>query len=302
MKALADYVHLKGLKFGLYTDAGDKDCVAGTPGSRDHEAADAATFAAWGADFVKEDWCNSEGLDARESYTRMSQALQATGRPIVFSLCEWGDNQPWKWAAAVGHMWRTTGDNKPCWDCGRDTMNRKGGYPRGWTLILDAQPPLASFAGPGHWNDPDMLEVGQRGMTLEEARAHFSLWSVLAAPLIATNDVRSMPAEIAAILLNKEVIAVDQDALGSQGTRVKSEAGLEVWMRPLTGGRRAVVLFNRTPAEAPVEVRWRDIGFQDADRLFVRDLWQHQEAGALQQGYSARVPSHGAVMVTVRRK
>ena len=302
MKALGDYIHSKGLLFGLYTDAGDRDCVAGTPGSKGHEAVDASTFATWGADFVKEDWCNSEGLDAREAYTKMSEALLATGRPILFSLCEWGDNQPWNWAAAVGHMWRTTGDNKPCWDCGRDTMSRKGGYPRGWTLILDAQPPLAAFAGPGHWNDPDMLEVGQRGMSLEESRAHFSLWAILAAPLIATNDLRSMPPEIASILLNREVIAVDQDSMGIEGTRVSSEGGLEIWARRLADGGRAVVLFNRTAVVARIAVRWTDIGFRDSDRLRVRDLWRHADAGAFRREYSDAVPPHGAVMIRVGRQ
>ena len=149
LRALGDYIHAKGLLFGLYTDAGDKDCVAGTPGSHGHEERDAATFADWGADYVKEDWCNSEGLNAREVYTKMSRALASTHRPIVFSLCEWGDNRPWEWAAPVAHLWRTTGDNAPCWDCGGETMSKPGGYPRGWTLILDAQPKLAQYAGRG---------------------------------------------------------------------------------------------------------------------------------------------------------
>src|SRR5208283_1464296 len=209
MKSLADYIHARGLKFGIYTDAGSEDCGGAGPGSSGHEAVDAVTFAEWGVDYVKEDWCKSDGLDAKIVYTKMSKALQSTGRPMVFSMCEWGDNQPWIWASEVANLWRTTGDNKNCWDCGRDTMNKPGGYPRGWTLILDAQPALQRYAGPGHWNDPDMLQVGRPGLSLEESRAHFSLWAILAAPLIAGNDLRNVSPEVAGILLNKEVIAVD---------------------------------------------------------------------------------------------
>ena len=172
-------------------------------------------------------------------------------------------------------------------------------YPRGWTLILDAQPPLHEYAGPGHWNDPDILMVGSRGMSVEEARAHFSLWSILAAPLMATNDVRSMSPEIAAILTNQEAIAVDQDALGLQGTRVKAANGLEIWARTLADGGRAVVLFNRSGVEAEIGVRWTEIGFRETDAPAVRDLWKRQDLGKPAKGYSARVPSHGAAMLRV---
>ena len=172
-------------------------------------------------------------------------------------------------------------------------------YPRGWTLILDAQPPLHEYAGPGHWNDPDILMVGSRGMSVEDARAHFSLWSILAAPLMATNDVRSMSPEIAAILTNQEAIAVDQDALGLQGTRVKAANGLEIWARTLADGGRAVVLFNRSGAEAEIGVRWTEIGFRETDAPAVRDLWKRQDLGKPAKGYSARVPSHGAAMLRV---
>ena len=145
MKSLADYIHARGLRFGIYTDAGSEDCVAGSPGSKDHEEIDSRTFAEWGVDYVKEDWCNSEGLDAKAAYAKMSRAIQGTGRPMVFSLCEWGDNQPWLWAAEVGNLWRTTGDGKDCWDCGGKTAVKKGGYPRGWTRILDAQVGLEKY-------------------------------------------------------------------------------------------------------------------------------------------------------------
>ncbi len=163
MRALADYVHARGLKLGIYTDAGSEDCGGGGPGSKGYEALDAATFAEWNVDYVKEDWCKSEGLDAKTAYTTMSKAIQATGRPMVFSMCEWGDNKPWLWGAEVANLWRTTGDNKNCWDCGRETMNKLGGYPRGWTLILDAQPPLQKFSGPGALERPGHAASWQAG-------------------------------------------------------------------------------------------------------------------------------------------
>jgi len=299
MKALADYVHSRGLKFGLYTDAGSEDCVSGAPGSKGFEEKDASTFAEWGVDYIKEDWCNTAGMSAEEAYTKMSRAILATGRPIVFSMCEWGDNKPWKWAAPVANLWRTTGDSKDCWNCGRKTMNQPGGYPRGWVLILEAQPALASFAGPGHWNDPDLLQVGHPGLTIEESRAQFSLWAILAAPLITTNDLRSMTPEIQDILLNQEVIAVDQDVAGIQGTRVRANGSSEVWMRPLSDGSRAVVLFNRSPHSSTVRVRWTDIGRKQTDDLPVRDLWKHQNRGSRKDGYSAPVPPHGVVTIRV---
>ena len=299
MKALADYVHSKGLKFGLYTDAGTEDCVSGAPGSKGFEDKDASSFAEWGVDYLKEDWCNTAGMSAQEAYTKMSRAIGVTGRPMVFSLCEWGDNMPWNWAATVGNLWRTTGDSKDCWDCGRETMNKPGGYPRGWVLILDAQRQLASYAGPGHWNDPDLLQVGQRGLTVEESRAQFSLWAILAAPLIATNDLRSLTPEIREIQLNREVIAVDQDSAGIEGTRVRVEGHREVWMRPLKDGSRAVVLFNRGESPATIRVRWTDIGRKQTDALEVRDLWKHRGPGTVKAGYSAQVPGHGVVMIRV---
>lgn len=300
MKSLAEYIHARGLKFGIYTDAGTEDCDGAGPGSQGYEAVDAATFAEWGVDYVKEDWCKSEDLDAAAAYTKMSKALRSTGRPMVFSICEWGDNQPWLWASEVSNLWRTTGDNKNCWDCGRETMRKPGGYPRGWTLILDAQPALQRYSGPGHWNDPDMLQVGRPGLSIEESRAHFSLWAILAAPLIAGNDMRSMSPEVASILLNKEVIAVDQDLKGVQGTRVKNEGDLEIWTRPLSGGSQAVVLFNRRPSASDVTVLWKDLEWKATTEATVRDLWAHRDLGANRDGYTAKVPSHGVVMILVK--
>ena len=210
MKALADYVHSKGLKFGLYSDAGTKTC-AGRPGGRGYEYQDARQYAAWGVDYLKYDWCSHTTQDGPSSYALMSDALKQSGRPIVFSLCEWGSNHPWLWARDVGNLWRTTGDIEDKWS------NDKRGQSLGVVQILDLQDGLASYAGPGHWNDPDMLEVGNGGMSTEEYRAHFSMWCMLGAPLIAGNDLRTMSADTREILTNKEVIAVDQDPLGNTG-------------------------------------------------------------------------------------
>lgn len=298
MKALADYVHSKGLKFGLYTDAGTEDCVSGAPGSAGFEEQDAALFGEWGVDYIKEDWCNTTGIDAREAYAKMGKAILRTRRPMVFSVCEWGDNQPWNWAASIANLWRTTGDSKDCWDCGRSTMNKPGGYPRGWMLILEAQRNLAPFAGPGHWNDPDMLQVGHAGLSLEESRAQFSLWSILAAPLIATNDLRAMTPEVHEVLANQEVIDVDQDRVGMEGTRIRVDGKHEVWTRRLSGNRCAVVLFNRASHPSTLRVDWSDIGYGATETLLTRDLWKHKDE-AVRFGYTARVPAHGVAMIIV---
>ncbi len=199
MKALADYVHGKGLKLGLYSDAGTATCQK-RPGSRDHEGIDARTYAEWGVDYLKYDWCNANGQDTRDAYAKMSRALAASGRPIVFSICEWGSTRPWLWAQGVGQLWRATGDIQDCWDCGRSW----GGM--GVVHIIDLVADLYPFAGPGHWNDPDMLEIGNGGLTLAESRAHFSFWALLAAPLIAGNDLTAMTPEIRDVLTNRGVL------------------------------------------------------------------------------------------------
>lgn len=299
MKLLADYIHSKGLKFGIYTDAGSEDCDSGAPGSKDHEEVDAQTFAQWGVDYVKEDWCHSDGLEARTAYGKMSRAIQATGRPMVFSLCEWGDNQPWLWAAPVGNLWRTTGDGKDCWDCGGKTAAKKGGYPRGWTRILDAQVGLARYAGPGHWNDPDLLLVGLPGLSNQEARAQFSLWAILAAPLMTSCDLLHMPAAIAEIFNNKEVIGIDQDALGKEGTRVSPPGKHEIWVRRLKGGSRAVVLFNRSRRAAVMRLSPEEAGLEGSAGAQARDVWTGNELSALRGRYSMRVPPHGAAMIRI---
>ena len=293
MKKLADYVHSKGLKFGIYSDAGTKTC-GGRPGSKDREVQDAKQYAAWGVDYLKYDWCNTEGMDAKETYGKMSRALKQSGRPIVLSLCEWGQNKPWTWAAGMGQLWRTTGDIQDCWDCNTDW----GGM--GLIHIIDLQEGLQAYAGPDHWNDPDMLQVGNGGMTTGEYRAHFSLWAIMAAPLMAGNDLRNMSADTRAILLNHEVIAVDQDPLGVQGYRVRDSGFYEVWMRQLAGGERAVVLFNRGNKPMKITATWEELGYGPAARLHAQDLWTKKDLGTLVGKVEATVAPHDVVMVRLK--
>jgi alpha-galactosidase len=298
MKALADYVHSKGLKFGLYSDAGTKTCQ-GRPGSRGYEFQDARQYAAWGVDYLKYDWCETSTQDARSSYAVMRAALDASGRPIVFSICEWGTSRPWLWGKEVGHLWRTTGDISDRWE-GKAKWPDGSCCSNGMLDILDQQVGLESFAGPGHWNDPDMLEVGNGGMTTEEYRAHFSLWAILAAPLIAGNDLRDMKPEIREILTQKEVIAVDQDRAGIQGRSIRKNGNLEVWSKPLYDGGRAVILFNRGTQDGEVSVSWEDLGYPGHLDAKVRDLWLAKDLGEYKNSFSAKVAPHSVVMITVK--
>jgi alpha-galactosidase len=294
IKALADYVHSKGLKFGIYTDVGTMTC-AKRPGSIGHEYQDAKQYANWGVDYLKEDWCNTlPGQNSESSYTLMRNALADSGRPIVFSICEWGSTKPWLWAESIGNLWRATGDIQDCWDCKKDW----GG--NGVTQIIDQMNGLETYAGPGHWNDPDMLEVGNGGMTKEEYRAHFSMWAMFSAPLLAGNDISNMTPDTKEILLNKEVIAIDQDPLGNQSRRVKKTGDLEIWSKQLQDGGRAVVLLNRSPAAAKIAVAWTDIGYPDTLSASVRNLWSATDHGKQSGSYSADVPSHGVVMLTIK--
>ncbi len=292
MKALEDYVHSRGLKFGLYSDAGSKTC-GGRPGSLGLVEQDARQYAAWGADYLKYDWCNTDGQDAVQSYLKMSEALQATGRPIVFSICEWGTAKPWLWARNIGNLWRTTGDIYDHWE-------GRGLYSFGVMNILDKQIGLEGAAGPGHWNDPDMLEVGNGGMTDNEYRAHFSLWAILAAPLIAGNDLSAMSTQTRAILTNRDVIAVDQDALGIEGTRVAKDGDGEVWARPIAGAGRAVVLLNRSTKPREIAISWQQLGLQPDQQARVRDLWLGAVLALAHGNFKATVPGHAVVMVTIR--
>jgi len=292
MKALADYLHARGFKFGVYSDAGTKTCQ-GRPGSRGYEYQDARTYASWGVDYLKYDWCSHGTQNAEASYRLMRDALDASGRLITFSICEWGSNKPWLWAGGIGHLWRTTGDIQDCWDCKRDW----GGF--GVVHILDLQVGLESYAGPGHWNDPDMLEVGNGGMTTEEYRAHFSMWAMLAAPLMAGNDLRTMTPEIRDILVNRDVIAVNQDPLGRQGRKVRDDGDTEVWAKELADGSRAVALLNRGATPAAVAVSWPEVGYTAGLEATVRDLWTHADVGKARGRYVATVPGHAAVLVRI---
>jgi alpha-galactosidase len=289
LKGLADYIHSKGLKLGLYSSPGPNTCE-GYLGSYGHEEQDAKTYAAWGADYFKYDWCSAgriyQDSDMRAVYQKMGDALQATGRPIVFSLCQYGKDDSWKWAPQVGgNLWRTTGDIVDTW--------------KRMEQIGFAQFDIASYARPGHWNDPDMLEVGNGGMTPDEYRTHFSLWCMLAAPLLAGNDLRSMDETTKSILLNREVIAIDQDPLGLPAKKISDQDKLTVAARPLKDKTWAVGLFNRGDATAKMSVNWSDLGLHG--KLQVRDLWAHKDLGKVENQFSADVPSHGVILVLIKR-
>src|SRR6266849_1155937 len=288
MKALADYVHSKGLKIGIYSSPGPNTC-AGYEGSYGHEEQDARIYAAWGIDYLKYDWCGARNIYTDEEmqavYQKMGDALLKSGRPILYSLCQYGRADVWKWAPEVGgKAWRTTGDIRDTWDS--------------MTTIGFAQDALAPFANPGHWNDPDMLEVGNGGMTDDEYRTHMTLWSILAAPLLAGNDLRNMTPAILEILTNREVIAINQDKDGKQGRRIAKVGDQEVWARALSGGAQAFGLFNRGGAPAKITVQLSELGLKTAP-AHVRDLWAHNDLKLDGTEYSATVPSHGVVMLRV---
>jgi alpha-galactosidase len=299
MKALADYVHSKGLKLGIYSSPGPKTC-AGYEGSYGHEQQDASTYAKWGIDYLKYDLCSYRGIMYKEAkndqqkqwsmmqqaYEKMHRALLNTHRPIVYSLCQYGWDAVWNWGPKVGgNLWRTTGDIS-------DNYDRM-------SVIGFSQAGLAKYAAPGHWNDPDMLEVGNGKMKPDEYRTHMSLWAILAAPLLAGNDLSQMDETTKSILMNKEVIAVDQDALGKQGDRVSAIGPYEVWMKPLKDGSRAVALFNRSEAVYPITLQLQAVGFSGP--AHARDLWAHKDLGILHGSYTATVPKHGVVMLRLSR-
>ncbi len=287
MKALADYVHGKGLKLGIYSSPGPKTC-AGYEGSYGHEQQDAKTYAAWGIDYLKYDWCSAGRIykdeDMQAVYQKMGDALRATGRPIVYSLCQYGRADVWKWGPEVsGNSWRTTGDIRDSWTS-METIGFK-------------QSELSQYAAPGHWNDPDMLEIGNGGMTDTEYRTHMSLWSMLAAPLLAGNDLRTATPAVLEILTNPEVIAIDQDQLGKAATRISENGKQEIWARKLAGGAKAIALFNRDAAAAKVTVKWADVGVNGAPK--VRDLWARKGVPVSGATYEAEVPGHGVVLLKV---
>ncbi len=299
MKALADYVHARGLKLGIYSSPGPKTC-AGFTGSYGHVQQDAETYAKWGIDYLKYDLCSyipimqkahphdqqAQFAMMKNAYRQMHDALVATGRPIVFSLCQYGWDDVWKWGASVGgNLWRTTGDIQ-------DNYARMADI--GFNQLA-----LYKYSGPGHWNDPDMLEVGNGGMTFDEYKTHFSLWAILAAPLIAGNDLSHMSAQTLSILGNKEVIAVDQDPLGKQGHRAFAVGLTETWVKPLNHGDLAVGLFNRDTEPHSMTLTLKSIGY--GPHAHLRDLWRHQNVQATNGKYTVMVPSHGVVMLKVSR-
>jgi alpha-galactosidase len=288
IKALADYVHTKGLKFGIYSDAGYLTC-AGRPGSLHHEVKDALTYAEWGVDYLKYDNCFSGFEKPEVRYPIMRDALNSTKRKIFYSLCEWGVDNPATWASSVGNSWRTTGDIEDNW---KSMISR-----------IDLNNEWATYAGPGGWNDPDMLEVGNGGMTVTEYKSHFSLWALSKAPLLIGTDITNMTKETFEILTNHEIIAINQDPLGVQGKRVSrisvDNEYLEVWSGPLSNGSIAVILFNRTSKSNKIEVKWSDIGINEKITCKVRDLWAHKDLGNFLGSFSSEVESHGVIMVTI---
>jgi len=304
IKSVADYVHSKGLKIGIYSDAGWQTC-GGRPGSRGYEFQDAKTYAIWGIDYLKYDWCNTEGLNAEEAYKTMANALVAAKRPIVFSLCEWGNNKPWLWGAKYGHLWRTTGDICNCFDC---EIGHGDWSSLGVLQIFDKQVDLRKYAGPGHWNDPDMMEVGN-GMTVSEDRAHFSLWCMLAAPLIAGNDLRKMSKETLEILTNKEMIAIDQDLLGIQCFKWFDYGDLEIFAKPLANNELAVCILNRGVSIRKISLDWKKENINDQGNSYnfnkdiykIRDVWTHKDIGNTSKVFDAEIPSHDVIVLRLKK-
>jgi len=307
MKALGDYIHSKGLKFGIYNCAGSKTC-GGYPGSRGHEYIDAQSYADWGVDYLKYDWCYTEKLNAEGAYMTMRDALYATGRPIVFSICEWGSNKPWEWGKDIGHLWRITGDITNCWDCeiGHGSWSALGIW-----KIINMRKDIRKYAGPGHWNDFDMMEVGNE-LTDAENRSHFVMWSILASPLIMGNDVCSVDKETLKTLTNKEVIAVNQDKLGIQGFRFSNEHNIEIWLKPLSNNEWAISFINMNDKPFNLEFDWlkhgigddfnrRNIDFRN-QTYEIRDLFRHELIGNTTESLKTTLEVHDVLLIKLIKK
>jgi len=298
IKALAEYIHKLDLKFGIYSCAGSKTCQ-GRPGSRGYQFQDARQYAVWGVDYLKYDWCHNEGQNAKAAYKTMSDALKACGRPIVFSICEWGRSKPWEWAKGIGHLWRTTPDIRNIY---QGKVNWGG---LGIVDIIDRQADLWKYAGPGHWNDPDMLEVGNEGLTWDENLTHFSMWAMLTAPLMAGNDLRNMSAGVKKILTNKEVIAINQDSLGKQALRWLEMGNKEVWVKFLKNDELAVCFMNRSDFFWKENFNWKKLNIYHEGKAIkfkkmqysIRDLWKHKGLKTTQKPLELNIPSHGVLMV-----
>ncbi|KAB8141733.1 glycoside hydrolase family 27 protein [Chloroflexia bacterium SDU3-3] len=306
IKALADYVHSRGFKFGMYSDASPLTC-ASYPGSLGYEEQDAALWASWGVDFLKYDYCNApfDQPTALERYAKMGEALRGTGREILFSLCEWGGRAPWLWGRSVGgHMWRATGDVFDSWV--NIWVPEYKSYGIGVDYSIDVANDIAEYGGPGGWNDLDMLIVGLKGkgqihgngMSFFEYQTHMSLWVIACSPLMIGCDVRKMDKDTAALLLNREVLAVNQDALGVPGRCVRRQGGFEVWKKPLADGSMAVALINRGNAGSDVTLRASDIGLLDTPKL-ARSLWEQQDLAEFTTELPQRVEPHQTILLKV---
>jgi alpha-galactosidase len=293
LRGLGDYIHKKGLKYALYTDAGTRTCSTAMPGTKDHEVEDMRQFAEWRADYIKIDWCNTEGQDIVKTYTTLHEAQRAAGRPLVHSLCSWGEGYPWRWAAEVGHLWRTTADI-----CAPGQAD----WARAMRMAF-ANENFAAFAGPGHWNDPDMMIAGMPGISDTQSRSFFSLWCLMAAPLIAGNDLRSMSKATIETLTNLEAIGVNQDPLGVQGRIIWTDGTISLWAeKPLFDGSRAVLVFNQGRHAMQKRIDWTEIGIDSGASCYVRNLWTHETTGPLNGGVTVNVAPDEAAMLRVSPK
>lgn len=299
IKWLADYVHAKGLKFGIYSCGGTRTC-AGRPGSAGYERQDAERYAEWKVDYLKFDWCNSKGLITIKEYPKMRDALYKAGHPIVFSICEWGVTLPWLWAAKVGQLWRTTGDIEDKYATGHGVLK-----------IFYQQSRIRRYNKPNRWNDPDMLEVGNKGLSITESRSHFTLWCMLAAPLMAGNNLAAMDKDILAILTNKTAIAVDQDKLGLQCFKWrKTKNGLEAWLKPLADGSYALCFINRGDTTLPLNFKCPQTAYDFAFHkkytigggYTVYDVWNNKELGTTANNIAAAINSHDVLFVILKKK
>jgi alpha-galactosidase len=293
MKSLGDYIHSKGLKFGIHNCAGRTTCN-GFPGGMGHEFQDARLYASWGVDYLKYDWCDHGTGDAREIYKTMRDALYAAKRPVVYSLCEWGSNKPWEWASEIGHLWRTTGDITNCYNC-------QGEYDLGMIFILKLQEGLEKYAGPDHWNDPDMLEVGVPALTLNESRSQFSIWCMLAAPLMAGNDLRRMTPEIIKILTNKQAIAIDQDPLGKQAYLYMDHISKRIYVKELSNGDWAICWHNTGDWAYTQRMNWQHFSFLKGE-YEIKDLWQDKIVGTTAINLEVNIDSHDVLLYRFTKK
>lgn len=292
LRGLGDYIHKKGLKYALYTDAGTLTCTKSMPGTKGYEIEDMKRFADWRCDYIKIDWCNTKGQDIIKTYTKLYDAQHAAGRPVIHSLCSWGEGEPWKWAAPIGHLWRTTGDI-----CSPGHVD----WERAMNIAFDNEM-LYKSAGPGYWNDPDMLIVGMGGLSESQNRSFFSLWCIMASPLIAGNDLRNMSASTIQILTNVEAIGVNQDPLGIQGHIVRRVDNVSIWAgKPLYDGSQAVLVFNQESSPADVRIEWSDIGIDKEAELYVRNLWTHKTSGPHTNGVSVPVAANDVVMLRISK-